>query len=131
MATTTKKNTTTKGKTTKTPVKSKSATKPTQKCNCWTEQAQDACKLTDYDIISDVLGSHKNLIKLYGTALCEIGCEDLRSIVESKMSECAEDQYDAFLYMNQRGMYKTEPATEKKVREARQKYAGVIKNLKK
>ena len=125
--TTTKK--TTKGKTTS--VKSKTATKPTKKCCSWTEQAQEQCKLNDYDIISDVLGSHKNLIKLYGTALCEIGCEDLRTIVENKMSECAEDQYDAFLYMNQRGMYKTEPATAQKVKEARQKYAGTIKNLKK
>ena len=39
-------------------------------CNCDTEFAQDACKLTDKEIISDVLGSHKALIKLYGTALC-------------------------------------------------------------
>jgi spore coat protein CotF len=128
MATTTKKNTTTKGKTS---VKSKTATKPTQKCNCWTEQAQDACKLTDYDIISDVLGSHKNLIKLYGTALCEIGCEDLRSIVEDKMSECAEDQFDAFLYMNARGMYKTEPATVQKVKEARQKFCSTANKMEK
>lgn len=96
-----------------------------------TEFAQDQCKLSDYDIISDVLGSHKSLIKLYGTALCEISCEDLRNIVSSKMNECACDQLDAFLYMNERGMYKTEPAPIQKVKEARQKFAGTIKNIKK
>lgn len=135
MATTAKK-TTAAGKNTsaKQPssVKSKTATKPaSSKTSRATEFAQDRCKLTDYDIISDVLGSHKALIKLYGTALCEIGCDNLRNIVTSKMTECAEDQLDAFLYMNERGMYKTEPAPLQKVKEARQKYCGCIKNLKK
>ena len=96
-----------------------------------TEFAQEQCKLSDYDIISDVLGSHKNLIKLYGTALCEIGCKYLRNVVTSKMTECAEDQLDAFTYMNQRGMYKTEPAPVQKVKEARQRFCGCIKNIKK
>ena len=113
-------------KTTKpTPKKSTTTKRPAQKPCCnQTEHAQDCCKLSDYDIVSDVLSSHKGLIKLYGTALCEVAEENLRGIIESKMSECAEDQYDAFLYMNSRGMYKTEPAPLQKVKEARQKYAG-------
>ncbi len=112
------------------PMKADSAQKSGTRCKA-TEFAQDQCKLSDYDIISDVLGSHKSLIKLYGTALCEISCEDLRNIVSSKMNECASDQLDAFLYMNERGMYKTEPAPIQKVKEARQKFAGTIKNIKK
>lgn len=112
------------------PMKADSAQKLGARCKA-TEFAQDQCKLSDYDIISDVLGSHKSLIKLYGTALCEISCEDLRNIVSSKMNECASDQLDAFLYMNERGMYKTEPAPIQKVKEARQKFAGTIKNIKK
>ncbi len=118
-------------KTTKTATKKPASKKTTQKnCCSATEQAQDACKLSDYDIVSDVLSSHKGLIKLYGTALCEVAEENLRGIIENKMSECAEDQYDAFLYMNARGMYKTEPAPLQKVKEARQKYAGSTKNKK-
>lgn len=132
MATTQKKTAAGKNTAAKKPstVKSKTVTKPGSRSKA-TEFAQDQCKLNDYDIISDVLGSHKSLIKLYGTALCEISCEDLRNIVSSKMNECAEDQLDAFLYMNERGMYKTEPAPIQKVKEARQKYCGCIKNLKK
>ena len=118
---------TTQKKTTQSNSKSSASKKS---CCSKTEQAQDACKLSDYDIISDVLGSQKGLIKLYGTALCEVACESLRGIIETKMSECAEDQYDAFLYMNSRGMYKTEPAPLQKVKEARQKYAGSTKNKK-
>lgn len=92
-----------------------------------TTEAQRDCKLTDYDIISDILGSHKSLIKLYGTALCEIGSEDLRDLVSCQMAECAEDQFDAFNYMNARGMYPTEPAPVQKVKQARQKFSGSIK----
>lgn len=112
------------------PIKTEAALKAGAKVRA-TEFAQDQCKLSDYDIISDVLGSHKNLVKLYGTALCEIGCKDLRNVVTSKMTECAEDQLDAFVYMNQRGMYKTEPAPAQKVKEARQRFCGCIKNIKK
>lgn len=112
------------------PIKTETALKAGAKVRA-TEFAQDQCKLTDYDIISDVLGSHKNLIKLYGTALCEIDCKDLRNVVTGKMTECAEDQLDAFVYMNQRGMYKTEPAPVQKVKETRQRFCGCIKNIKK
>ena len=112
------------------PIKTEAALKAGAKVRA-TEFAQEQCKLSDYDIISDVLGSHKNLIKLYGTALCEIGCKDLRNVVTSKMTECAEDQLDAFTYMNQGGMYKTEPAPVQKVKEARQRFCGCIKNIKK
>lgn len=111
-------------------VKSKCASKSANKSSA-TEFAQENCALNDYDIASDVLGSVKSLIKLYGTALCEIDCETLRNIVNEKMTEVAEDQLDVFLYMNERGMYKTEPAPIQKVKEARQKYCGCKSNLKK
>ncbi len=118
-------------KTTKTANKKPAVKKPAQKIGCVaTEQAQDACKLSDYDIVSDVLSSHKGLIKLYGTALCEVAEPKLRNVIETKLGECAEDQYDIFLYMNSRGMYKTEPAPAQKVKESKQKYAGSTKNKK-
>lgn len=108
------------------------AKKPSNKPCCKaTEVAQENCTLTDFDIASDVLGSQKALIKLYSTALCEIDCKGLRSIVSTKMNEAAEDQLDVFLYMNERGMYKTEPAPLQKVKEARQKYSPSAKKMKK
>ena len=90
------------------------------------EVAQECCKLSDYDIISDVLGSHKNLVKLYGTALCETDSEQLRKIINTQMSECAVDQFDAFKYMNERGMYKVEAAPVQKVKSAKTKYGKSI-----
>lgn len=94
-----------------------------------TEAAQDNCHLSDFDIVSDVLGGHKNLIKLYGTALCETDSEQLRRIINSQMTECAQDQLDAFRYMNDRGMYKVEPAPVQKVKSARTKYCKCIEKF--
>lgn len=82
------------------------------------------CQLNDFDIISDVLGCHKTLVKLYTTSLCEIAEEPLRNIVNEQLSECACDQFDAFNYMNERGMYQTEQAPAQKIKEARQKFSS-------
>lgn len=98
-------------------------------CDNKTEFACDNCKLTDYDIISDVLGSHKSLVKLYGTALCETDNENLRKLINARMTECAQDQYDAFIYMNERGMYKVEPAPVQKVKSARTKFGKNIEKF--
>lgn len=92
-------------------------------CNC-TEFAQDVCKLSDKEIISDVLGSHKTLVKLYGTALCETSCPKLRNLIGNQLSECAEDQYDAFLYMHERGLYPTDAAPMPKVNQAKKKFCA-------
>lgn len=118
-------------KTTQKPAKTQKSTKkrPTACCNHNTEAARDNCKLNDYDIISDVLGSHKNLIKLYGTALCETDSENLRKIINTQMTECAVDQYDAFRYMNERGMYKVEPAPVQKVKSAKVKFGKNIEQF--
>ena len=96
-----------------------------------TEIAQENCSLSDCDIASDVLGAQKSLISKYSVALCEIDCKNLRSIISNQMTEIAKDQLDVFLYMNERGMYKTEPAPLQKVKEAREKFCSTAKKLKK
>ena len=75
-----------------------------------------------------MLGGHKNLVKLYGTALLETDSEKLRKLINTQMSECAMDQYDAFRYMNDRGMYKVEPAPAQKIKSACAKFGkNVVK----
>ena len=101
-------------------------------CGCTsTELAQDVTKLSDKEIISDVLGSHKALIKLYGTALCETSCPKLRSLIDNQLSECAEDQYDAFLYMHERGLYPTDSAPMPKITQAKKKFCACEQYMKK
>lgn len=95
------------------------------------EFAQEQCKLSDQEIISDVLGSHKALVKLYGTALCESSCPQLRDLVNSQMTECAQDQFDAFLYMNERGMYPTDNAPLPKITQAKKKFTKCEQTMRK
>ena len=84
---------------------------------------QKNCELTDYDIISDILGNQKSLVTLYSTSLIEVAEEPLRTILSDKMTEAATDQFDAFNYMHDRGMYKTEPAPSQKIKEAKEKFS--------
>jgi len=95
----------------------------------WTEFAQDNCCLSDQEIASDVLSCQKSLVKLYGTALCETSCTQLRDIIGNHMSECAIDQYDAFLYMNERGMYPTDNAPAPKISQAKKKFSKLEEKM--
>ncbi len=91
-------------------------------CACGTTYAQKKCALDDYEIISDVLGCEKQLVKLYSTALCESAEEPLRDVIRENLTECAADQYATFEYMQKRGMYKTEQADEEKILQAKQHF---------
>lgn len=92
--------------------------------------AQEHCKLDDYEIISDVLGSEKQIVKLYSTALCEAAEEPFRNIIRENFDEAAADQYKAFTFMQERGMYQTEQATEQKITEAKQQFVPLCENCK-
>lgn len=97
-------------------------------CDNQTTDARCRCALDDYEIISDVLGSEKQLVKLYSTALCESAEEPLRDIFKENLIEAAADQYSTFEYMQKRGMYPTEPAPEDKVTQAKQQFRPLCDN---
>lgn len=92
-----------------------------------TQCARAKCALDDYEIISDVLGAEKQLVKLYSTALCEASEENFRDIIRENLIECAADQYSTFEYMEKRGMYPTEEADEEKITEAKQQFTPLCK----
>jgi len=87
------------------------------------EAAYDAVALEDTDIATDVLTTQKGLCKMYGTAITEVSCPNLRNLLHEQFSECADDQFHTFQYMNENGMYPTEDATEEKMNEAKQTFA--------
>ena len=86
------------------------------------EFSEDQTSLDDEAMISDMLKSQKALVGLYGTALIESSCDKMRKLVNQKMTECAQDQFEAFTYMNENNLYPTEPAPSQKVVEAKTKY---------
>lgn len=90
--------------------------------------ARERCELDDYEIISDVLGSEKQIVKLYSTALCEAAEEPFRNILRENLDDAASDQYKAFEFMQKRGMYQTEQASEQKITEAKQEFTPLCRN---
>ncbi len=87
-----------------------------------TTEAQRRCALDDYEIISDVLGCEKQLVKLYSTALCEAAEEPFRDIIRENLTECAADQFKTFEYMNKNGMYETEQAPQEQIAKTKEQF---------
>ncbi|MCL2555715.1 MAG: spore coat protein [Firmicutes bacterium] len=87
------------------------------------EAAQDMVSLDDESIATDVLTTQKGLCKMYGTAITEVSCPNLRNLLHNQFSECADDQFHTFQYMNENGMYETEDAGTEKMDEAKQTFA--------
>lgn len=93
-----------------------------------TTVAQERCELDDYEIISDVLGSEKQLVKLYSTALCEASEEHFRNLIKENLDDAASDQYKAFEFMQKRGMYPTEQASDQDISQAKQQFTPLCRN---
>ena len=93
-----------------------------------TDIAQQNCRLDDYYIISDVLGCHKTLVKLYADAIIECSDEKLRELLHSLFNECTRDQFAAFNYMNEAGMYETTCADCEQINCECEKYCSCSAN---
>ena len=93
----------------------------------WDEcgDAVNRCKLDDYEIISDVLGAEKQIVKLYSTALCEAAEDNFRNVIKENLDYAAEDQYKAFEFMSERGMYKTEQASEADITDTKKQFSNI------
>jgi len=87
--------------------------------------------LEDCAIIKDVLTTQKTLIKNYGFALCEGSTDKLRCLLNHHLAEIAEDQFDSFLYMKEKGLYPEEVAPSDKITEAKQKFKQTEQEMKK
>ena len=93
-------------------------------CGC------DCHLMDDAAIVSDVLGTQKSLVKLYGTALCEGSNEKIRGLCNTHLTELAEDQFDSFQYMSEHNLYPTDPVEAAKLSEAKQKFKATQTKLK-
>ena len=93
-----------------------------------TDNAQQKCKLDDYDVISDILGCHKTLVKLYAEAIIESADDKLRELLRTLMNECADDQFDAFNYMSANGLYETTCADCEQIACACEKFCDCSAN---
>lgn len=82
---------------------------------------------TDKEILNDGLCAQKATTGKLNMAANECVHENLRKDILNVLGEEHSIQYEVFNMMNQRGLYPTPPAEDKKMMEAKQKFAQSYK----
>lgn len=80
-------------------------------------------KLTDSEIIADILSQEKNLAKMYMDSILESNCTKMRSTLGKVHMEIADNQYKCFEYMNSNNLYPVKNADVKDLKQTIQKYS--------
>ena len=80
--------------------------------------------LENIDIISDVLGEHKHLMKQYTTALCEASTEEYRQYLQQNLLQVSQDQFDSFSFMEEGGMYPLKECNEQELESSCQDWCN-------
>lgn len=82
---------------------------------------------TDKEVLADGLYSQKGATDLYDKAANECAHAQVRSTVRNILEEEHDIQEDIFDMMRDKGLYPTPAAEEKKIQDARQKFAQSCK----
>ena len=80
-------------------------------------QWDDRCMMTD------LLDTAKHITEVYGAYVCEGSSDTLRQVLQDNMDATANDQFQIFQQMQQRGWYQTKAAQQQDVQKAKQKFA--------
>lgn len=81
------------------------------------------------EILFDILNSEKELIKTYSTAVTESSCANMRQVLMNNFKQCAEDQFNVYNAMRDKGYYQGKDAQDKDVQQAKQKYQQLQSQL--
>ena len=87
------------------------------------------CKLTEQDLMEDLLTSEKYLIGSYSTFIPEAVCPQLKHVLPDNFNGCVLNQTEIFDKMNQLGWYAAKDAPKPEVEAARQKYQQMKQNI--
>lgn len=83
--------------------------------------------LTEEEILTDMLNSEKDLVKLYATALTEMTNNRLRTQIKKLLGEVADEQYKIFNTMQEKGYYQVAPAQKQKIDSTLDKFTKKTK----
>mgnify|MGYP000997843891 CR=1 FL=1 len=86
-------------------------------------------KMSDKVMLDDMLSTEKRLVGQYATFLTECAREDLRDVFQNNFECTADDQYQTFVQMQQRGWYKVEQAEMQKLNQAKQELTQLKSQL--
>ena len=84
-----------------------------------------AAKLSDQDLLNDMLVQQKQLSATYTTFITEADCPNLRKVLTSNLQDVLNDQYQTFDAMRSKGYYQTKMAPPADVKKAVTQFANV------
>lgn len=87
------------------------------------------CKLTEQDLMEDMLTAEKYLINSYSTFIPEAVCPQLKHVLTDNFNGCVLNQTEIFDKMNQLGWYAVKSAPKPEIEAARQKYQQLKQNI--
>ncbi len=86
-------------------------------------------QLSEKDILTDMLMSHKYLIETYNRATMEAADPKLRDLFHKLCTECLRDQDEIFNHMNSHGWYKPPEASAQEIQKAEQKFSQTMSQM--
>ena len=88
------------------------------------QNGNNACaQWDDRCMMTDLLDTAKHITEVYGAYVCEGSSDTLRQVLQDNMDATANDQFQIFQQMQQRGWYQTKAAKQQDVQQAKQKFA--------
>lgn len=88
------------------------------------QNGNNACaQWDDRCMMTDLLDTAKHITEVYGAYVCEGSSDTLRQVLQNNMDATANDQFQIFQQMQQRGWYQTKVAQQQDVQQAKQKFA--------
>lgn len=83
----------------------------------------------DQEILNILLELEKNMVKNYATSITEASNDKLMEKFENVFNESKKAQRELFNYMNNKGWYKLEYATENKISQEEKKNQKMLNEL--
>jgi spore coat protein F len=81
------------------------------------------------EILNDMLNTEKEIVKLYSSAVTESSCPNMRQVLMRNATQTADDQFNIFNVMVNKGYYQKKDAQEQDVQQAMQKFQQIQSQL--
>ncbi len=86
-------------------------------------------KLTEKDLMHDLLATEKQVITAYSTGITETSCPNLRNTLVNNFKNAQDTQYKVFDVMRQKGWYATKDAPDADVQKAKTDVTNMANEL--
>jgi spore coat protein F len=81
------------------------------------------------EILTDILNTEKDIIKVYSSAVTESSCANMRQVLLRNITQTADDQFNVFNVMVNKGYYQTKDAQDQDVQQAKQTFQQLQSQL--